>query len=211
MNQIKKRKKFNLGSILVAILFLAVACFCYFDSIFEIPGITKSIHLGTVFLGIFLLLFTYLIVFQKYKKTLGRTRFIFAFETLLFVLIILTGFLLPGLAILDVDQLHHDHPLMFVFTNFNKCLAILFLLHGLISLYIEYFKKDNIYLFTLYLLMFSFGCYGLNTPIFQNARAIILKTLSLLSFVKFLYLTFIEIKKMKNHVSHDKQGVLKND
>ncbi|MBP5835812.1 hypothetical protein [Candidatus Phytoplasma meliae] len=205
MNQTKKRTKFNLGSILLAILFLAVACFCYFDSNnFKVPGTTKSIRLGDVFLGIFLLLFTYLMVFQKYKKTLGRTRFIFAFETLLFVLIILTGFLLPGLSILNVDQLHRDYRLMRFFTDFNKCLAILFLLHGLINLYVEYFKKDNIYLFTLYLLMFSLGCYGLNTPIFQNARAIILKTLALLSFIKFLYLIFIEIKKMKNHVSYDK-------
>ncbi|CCP88448.1 hypothetical protein [Candidatus Phytoplasma solani] len=193
MSQIQKRNIQGLGTIFLSVFFLMIAIFCFLDKSFTIGQL--KVQLGNIFLGFLLLLFTYLVVFKKYKKTRSKVRFIFAFEVLLFVIIIIIGFLLPGLGLFSVEAFSTRYRFIGRFLEFNYCLAFLLLLHSFIELHIKYFQKENSIIFTLYLFMFGVGCFGVARDVFGNARDIILKTIAILSFLQFFYLAFVGIKK----------------
>ncbi|MFB0638129.1 hypothetical protein [Candidatus Phytoplasma solani] len=193
MSQIQKRNIQGLGTIFLSVFFLMIAIFCFLDTSFTIGEF--KVQLGNIFLGFLLLLFTYLVVFKKYKKTRSKVCFIFAFEVLLFVIIIIIGFLLPGLGLFSVEGFSTKYPFIGRFLEFNYCLAFLLLLHSFIELHIKYFQKENSIIFTLYLFMFGVGCFGVAKDVFSNARGIILKTIAILSFLQFFYLAFVGIKK----------------
>ncbi|WP_349401867.1 putative membrane protein [Candidatus Phytoplasma solani] len=189
--------KKGLNSIFIGILLFLVSVFCFLDTELPIGTTTIKIKLGDIFLGILLFLFTYLVVFNKYKKTLTKSRFIFAFETILFILLILTGFFLPAMGLCSVETFKNEHTFIAHFLNFNKCLALLVLVHSFVSLHIEYFKKEKNISFTFYLVMFGCGSYAIGTELLS--RNTILKTLAVLSFFYALFHFFVAIQKMKKH------------
>ncbi|GLH60460.1 hypothetical protein HGD80_03635 [Paulownia witches'-broom phytoplasma] len=200
MNQIKQKRLQGFYSLLLATFFLLVAGCCFFDQTFQLGSL--KFQLGLFFLGVLLSLFTYLVVFKKYKKTLSKLRFFFALEAFVFVFVIVTAFLLPGLGFLNIDDFQTKNPLVGKLLTFNYCLSLMFVLHSFINLNINYFKKQNFSFFILYLLMFGFGCFGLGSNLFENLKDIILKSFAFLSLMHSIYLTFIGIKQFQTASLH---------
>ncbi|WP_341833609.1 hypothetical protein M33023_06730 [Candidatus Phytoplasma asteris] len=195
MNQIKKKRLQGFYSLLLATFFLLVAVCCFFDQTFKLGSL--KFQLGLFFLGVLLSLFTYLVVFKKYKETFSKLRFFFALEVFVFVFVIVTSFFLPGLGLLNIDDFKTKNPLVGKLLTFNCCLSLIFIFHSFINLNINYFKKQNFSFFILYLLMFGFGCFGLGSNLFENLKNIILKLFAVLSLVHSIYLTFTGIKQFQ--------------
>ncbi|AGL90706.1 hypothetical protein [Candidatus Phytoplasma australiense] len=190
MNKFRIRK--GSKDLFISILCLLVSFFCFFETSFSVAQI--EIKLADIFLGVILFLFTYLLVFKEYKTINTKSRYVFFFETLLFISIILMSFIFPGMGLIKKEQL----PSVFAwFLEWNHCLFYLVVVHTFIKLHVEYFKKEKNLSFSLYLIAFGFGNYIMNSPI--NPRNFILKTISVLSLLQCLYFLFTSIKKMKNN------------
>jgi hypothetical protein len=196
MNQIKQKRLQGFYSLLLAFFFLLVAGCCFFDQTFQLGSL--KFQLGSFFLGVLLSLFTYLVVFKKYKETLCNLRFVFALEAFVFIFVIVTAFFLPGLGLLNIYDFQTKMPLVGKLLGFNYCLSLMFIIHSFINLHINYFKKKNFFFFVLYLLMFGFGCFGLGSNLFENLKDIILKSFAVLSLMHSIYLIFTGIKQLQN-------------
>lgn len=119
--------------------------------------------INLIFIGFFILILIFLFIFpRKSKKSLLQQNYkLCLLESLCLILIVCLGFIIPGFGGFNNKHiLNISH-----FFGIINSIAIIFLIHGLINVYVFYYNNNKMFFnFSINLLIFSLGMHFINDP-----------------------------------------------
>ena len=180
----KAFKKNPVLSLVIGILMI-VASIIFILEVQEIFTI-KNFEIGKLISGVVVLGLSYILVFPEFKKRKGNVKFIYFLELAVFIVVGVLGFILPSFGI---------NPVKGYFDTTNW-IAIILLVHGLVSLCVSYMStKPNGLNYVLYLVLYGLGAYLLGS----NAISLNVVNWTIITIIAVigLYLFIIGLMNLK--------------
>lgn len=149
----KAFKKNPVLSLILGIIMLA-AMIIFILEVEQIYTI-KNFEVGKLISGVVILGLSYVLIFPEFQKRKGNVKFIYFLELAVFLVVGILGFILPAFGINPMKQGF----------NTRNWIAIILLIHGLVSLTVSYLSagKPNGLSYALYLILYGGGAYLLGS------------------------------------------------